>query len=100
MTASMQVISYAKVINIEKHAQGRPNGFIPDEALGRPVEMFLGAWVPLVACGTLPDATWPSMHCGPSFGGSILPSRNTSGPISPHITAITAIMSKYASMAD
>ena len=57
MTASMQVISYAKVINIEKRAQGRPNGFIPDEALGRPVEMFLGAWVPLVACGTLPDAT-------------------------------------------
>ena len=36
----MQVISYARVTNSKKRAHGRPEGFIPDEALDRAVEMF------------------------------------------------------------
>ena len=36
----MQGVVYAMIRNIEKRPRGRPQGFIPDEALDRAVEMF------------------------------------------------------------
>src|SRR5271168_4436791 len=36
----MQGVSYGMVTNSSKRARGRPQGFIPDEALDRAVEMF------------------------------------------------------------
>src|SRR5678816_3001741 len=36
----MQGVSYAMVTNSVKRSPGRPQGFIPDEALDRAVEMF------------------------------------------------------------
>ena len=43
----MQVISYARVTNSKKRAHGRPEGFIPDEALDRDRRSFRA---PLSSC--------------------------------------------------